>query len=360
MVLDEVKEYKVDFSDIKSIFALKRPSRGYGQQIMAAAIHDHTNGFMDIHGNVSAIIEDPNGPASRPRVMFTSHLDTVHKSEGLSNILYTGRHAYTNGILGADDGAGIYIMMKMFDMGVPGLYLWCVDEEIGRVGSREWRDQNKHLVSDLDLCVSFDRAGCDEVIYNQLMSDTGSRAAAAWVSDKLGNGYMPSPHGMFTDSYTFRFVANECLNIGVGYENAHTSSEFQDVMHLEELAEKCCAIRWQDCVISRNAAQAEIVESRFDKFSNYPDATAYRNSIEYGNNGRFDYYGIEYDPTTDRGGNFREMSHGDYADDSAVEQMSYEDEQLLEMIIDNPYLALICLKKHYDSGQLIGLLAGHS
>lgn len=357
VILDEVKEYKVDFSDIKSILALRRPSRGYGQQVMSAAIHDHTNGFMDIYGNVSAIIEDPINKGTRPRVMFTSHIDTVHKAEGISSIIHTGRYAYTNGVLGADDGSGIYIMMKMFDLGVPGLYLWCTDEEIGRVGSREWRDQNKHLLTDLDLCVSFDRAGCDEVIYNQLMSDTGSRAAAAWVSDQIGNGYAPSTHGMFTDSYTFRFVANECLNIGVGYENAHTSSEFQDIDHLELLAEKCCAIKWSDCVIARNAAQAEIVESRFDS---YPDATAYRNSMEYGSQGMWDQYGTRESGASHHSGGFREINHRDFAEDSTVSDLSYEDEQLVEMITENPYLALVCLKKHYESGQLIGMLTGHS
>jgi hypothetical protein len=337
----EIDNYDLDLTSLKSILGLRRPSCGYGQSVLANALQTITCGTIDSVGNVWAHISSDN---KWPKTMFTSHIDTVHKDEGISTIINIGGYMNTNGILGADDGAGVYIMLKMFLSGVPGLYVWFADEEIGRVGSEYWLASNEHLCVDIDLCVSFDRAGSNEVIHNQLGINTASVDAAQWVSDAIGNGYSPSAFGCYTDSFSFRKKIPECMNIGVGYECAHTQNEFVDASHVDWLAEKCCKTDWSACPVIRNNKTCLDFSDEFgsvfddshiyDRFNDSPGLTDYSgcNAKSYG----------------------RQLQYGDFEDDRGNPD-SFEDSQLVSMISDDPQTALSILKKHYETSQLIGM-----
>ena len=72
-------------------------------------------------------------------VMFTSHLDTATKAKDNIKHVFEGKIIKTDGktILGADDKAGVTIMLYMIEHNIPGLYYFFLGEEVGCVGSRK-------------------------------------------------------------------------------------------------------------------------------------------------------------------------------------------------------------------------------
>ena len=71
--------------------------------------------------------------------MFTSHLDTATQANTIVNHVIDGDIIRTDGqsILGADDKAGVTIMLYMIEHNVTGLYYFFVGEEVGGIGSSD-------------------------------------------------------------------------------------------------------------------------------------------------------------------------------------------------------------------------------
>jgi len=75
--------------------------------------------------------------------MFTSHLDNKCEEVEEVNIVFKGNNIIkTDGftILGADDKAGVSIMIDMIDNDIPGIYYFFVGEENGRKGSKNLKN----------------------------------------------------------------------------------------------------------------------------------------------------------------------------------------------------------------------------
>ena len=72
-------------------------------------------------------------------VMFTSHLDTATSILTSVNHVFDGKIIKTDGktILGADDKAGVAIMLYMIENKIPGLYYFFLGEEVGCIGSKK-------------------------------------------------------------------------------------------------------------------------------------------------------------------------------------------------------------------------------
>jgi putative aminopeptidase FrvX len=105
--------------------------------------------------------------------MFTSHLDTatsklvevIHKEEG--------EMIRTDGttILGADDKAGVTILLWMIEHNIKGLYYFFLGEEVGCKGSKLVAAKHKlEPIQHIKKVISFDRRGTDSVITFQSYS----------------------------------------------------------------------------------------------------------------------------------------------------------------------------------------------
>jgi hypothetical protein len=71
-----------------------------------------------------------------PTTLYTAHTDTVHRSSGRQQVNLSKRQqtlsvASGRDVLGADDGAGIYILLHLIKHAISGLYLFTRAEEIG-------------------------------------------------------------------------------------------------------------------------------------------------------------------------------------------------------------------------------------
>lgn len=204
-----------------------------------------------------------------PTTMFSSHLDTVVVSRFYKFCkkykLSLGRNRIIEHIfskdrslvktnekttLGADDKAGVTIMLQMIKHNKPGVYYLFKGEEVGRLGSNKLR---KSLYENLELknvtkCISLDRRGYDSVITHMGYKRTCSDKFALIICNKLnrfGFWYRIDPEGASTDSIEFVDRFNECTNISVGYFKPHTNKEFQDLEFLEDLTTAFITIDWE-------------------------------------------------------------------------------------------------------------------
>lgn len=198
-------------------------------------------------------------------VMFTSHLDTATSALTEVNHVFEGNIIKTDGksILGADDKAGVTVMLYMIEKGVPGLYYFFLGEEVGCVGSKKVAAvQKDNKIEGINKVISFDRRGTTSVITYQ----SGQRCA----SDKFGEAlakelnladdtfkYEIDPTGVLTDSVQFIKIYAECTNISVGYKSEHTFSESQDIEHLEKLAKACTKVNWNSLPVERDPSKTE-------------------------------------------------------------------------------------------------------
>jgi hypothetical protein len=198
-------------------------------------------------------------------VMFTSHLDTATSALTEVNHVFEGNIIKTDGksILGADDKAGVTVMLYMIEKGVPGLYYFFLGEEVGCVGSKKVAAvQKDNKIEGINKVISFDRRGTTSVITYQ----SGQRCS----SDKFGEAlakelnaaddtfkYEIDPTGVLTDSVQFIKIYAECTNISVGYKSEHTFSESQDIEHLEKLAKACIKVDWNSLPVERDPSKTE-------------------------------------------------------------------------------------------------------
>lgn len=193
--------------------------------------------------------------------MFTCHLDTADRQQKVVRHIIDGNTIKTDGssILGADDKAGMVILLNMIENKVPGLYYFFIGEERGCVGSRRVSQNwsKMEFSNRITKCISFDRRGTDSIITEQFYGVCCSTGFAKELSNRLNLTkyefkYSPDPTGIYTDSAQFTTLISECTNISVGYYNEHTHSERQDISHLEKLSKAVCEIDWETLPILRN------------------------------------------------------------------------------------------------------------
>ncbi len=213
---------------------------------------------MDDFGNLFIKIGESD-------VMFTSHLDTA--TQALTSVT----HVFDNGcvrtdgstILGADDKAGVTIMMNMIENKIPGLYYFFLGEEVGCIGSKKVSEVHAlEKLPYINKVISFDRRGTNSIITFQsgsrCCSDTfGKELALRFNNVESSFKYTTDPTGIYTDSAQFVKIYPECTNISVGYYNEHTFSERQDLDHLEKLSKACCEIDWSTLPVERDPSKSE-------------------------------------------------------------------------------------------------------
>ena len=197
--------------------------------------------------------------------MFTSHLDTATKANTDVVHIFDGDIIKTDGksILGADDKAGVTIMLNMIEKNIPGLYYFFLGEEVGCIGSRKVADVQKvEKIPGINKVISFDRRSTDSIITFQsskrCCSDTfGDALAKAFNDVEETFSYKLDKNGVLTDSIQFISIYPECTNISVGYYSEHTFSERQDIAHLTKLAEACLKVDWASLPVERDPSKIE-------------------------------------------------------------------------------------------------------
>lgn len=193
------------------------------------------------------------------KTLFCCHIDTCHtvaESDGsIQEINYDDNinHIFLpsntkSACLGADDGAGIYLMLKMIQAGINGGYLFHTGEERGGLGSKDVLKHHSDILKKYDRAIAFDRPDNNEVIITQGGTACASQEAGEALCGLLNKHnltYEISRKGVFTDTKTYIGIIPECFNIGVGYMFQHSKDEYLDYEHLQNLLEACLKIHWE-------------------------------------------------------------------------------------------------------------------
>lgn len=258
---------------------IKRPHKGAGEAMLLNYIYAFAStlqgvaeyGF-DTAGNLHVDMREPvsGDPCARSRSLFIAHTDTVHRMDGDNAIEKTPSVWYASGSqLGADDGAGVAILMHMMANGVRGYYAFTIGEECGGVGAKAL-GKDEAFLAEFDRAVAFDRRDTTSVISHQGCGRCCSDAFAEALSDSLnaqGMLMMPDDTGVYTDTAEFVDVIPECTNISVGYMREHSAQEAQDILFLRELADAVLGVDWENLPTERDiAAQAAEEAARWTAY----------------------------------------------------------------------------------------------
>ena len=242
---------------LHSLLTTKRPTNNagfcltYTQDLLSRYDIPFTT---DAHMNV---VVDNGGTTC-----FTAHQDTVDNKLGLNSLVIDDAGMLSvegGGVLGADCGSGMYIMIRMILASKSGLYVFFSTEEQGRIGSSAYK-----MPATITKCVSFDRKGTDNLITHQMGERGCSDAFADAFIASFSLPYQKDPTGSFTDSYTFFDTVPECINLSVGYYNQHTKNESQDVPFLENLVDACIALDWESMPVDRDPTTVEWEDQDWD------------------------------------------------------------------------------------------------
>jgi hypothetical protein len=169
-----------------------------------------------------------------PRLKF---VDTIDVEAGdLIAYLPTSNHR----CLGADDGAGVYILLSLIDANVDGRYLFTTGEEKGLIGMRYWMSipYNVESLVGVENCYEFDRQGEHEIIVVQSGQQMADYDEAFKLSEELcacGLELYPSSQGVYTDNIELWGIVPNVYNIAVGYQSQHTPNEWLNVTFVEKL-----------------------------------------------------------------------------------------------------------------------------
>lgn len=251
-----------DVTNILTILSTQRKAGSREEEtfvtkhILPLANHPNATQFnQDSYGNV--FVEVCGGSDK----LFTAHTDMIVIPNTQQKVLYDANLmlAYTDGCtLGADDGAGVWLLMEMLDAGVPCWLAFFRAEEVGGLGSSFAAKDNPEFFKSFTHCISFDRRGTSDIITHQSFGRCCSDALAEHLSSALnehGLDYEPCDGGIFTDSANFTDLIAECLNVATGYNFEHHDTEELDVDHLLRLRDAIVKIDWTTMPVKREPGE---------------------------------------------------------------------------------------------------------
>jgi len=192
-------------NDLRQILKYKRPAGSEGEEMFIAEIIDTIPGVQkDGFGN--RILEIPMPDGTQSTTSFSCHTDTVHQTTGKQKLICDTKNRMLSKndgeCLGADDGAGCFILFKLIEHKVPGLYLFHREEEIGGNGSTYLAEHHPEMFDNIDRMLAFDRKGTKDIITEQGY-ECASDQFAYHLADKLKMEHCPDPTGSFTDSANY-------------------------------------------------------------------------------------------------------------------------------------------------------------
>lgn len=214
-----------------------------------------------------------NDKGELPPILFSSHVDTVHSKGGRQKVCFDVGlglvYKDDNEPLGADDAAGVWLMLQMIDAGVPGRYLFHRGEECGGKGSKVVAEHHKDVLEGIKYAVAFDRkADCSIITFQRggrccsdaFATELGKRLTARMPHHKGSPRYTlgPDDTGVYTDTAEYTRVIPECTNVSVGYYDEHSGKEQQDLEFLLALRDAVVGPElWADLPAERDPTKTE-------------------------------------------------------------------------------------------------------
>lgn len=220
--------------------------------------------YTNPKGEVIAYVVDNTHGHSK--VLWSSHIDTMHrdKNNSLTQEVWVSDDGVafvtdTADCLGADDGAGMYLMFNMIMSDVAGTYIFHRGEEIGCWGSGEMAVHHTDWLKGFTHAIAFDRRGTTSIITHQRGERCCSDALGNQLASLFGMRYELDPTGVYTDTAEYMEIIPECLNVSIGYDSEHSHFETLDTTHVLALRDAICALDWDaiSLVVERDPSKRE-------------------------------------------------------------------------------------------------------
>lgn len=290
----EVESFTYDPTDIKATFismVTETYPHGHEEEVLK-----YLPSFLkkDKHGNYYHLI-------GKSDTAFTSHLDTASRTKSVVNLREFEKDGQTfiktdgTSILGADDKAGVTVLLYMIHNNVPGVYWFFIGEERGGIGSRDVaNDLNSYsFMKDVKKVVSFDRRNYYSVITSQMGVSCCSNEFAQSLCGELNKSGLKltlDPTGVFTDSASFIDLIPECTNVSVGYFDEHRTTELQNISYLKKLCKAAVACDWNKLVVKRKVGIDEDVSKKYARMVGETRRLMTSNQIKFtSDNGKLVY-----------------------------------------------------------------------
>lgn len=257
-----LKKSSILYKTLARALSMKRPHNSEGTIRLTQWLEDHVPRHAKVKRDAIGNLHVDTRKSDTNRTLFVAHVDTVHREAGPNKIAKNATHWRADGAaLGADDGAGVAMLMHLLHNGVAAYYIFTQGEECGGIGASWLADNDPYLLEKFDRAIAFDRRGIDSVITHQgrgrCCSDTFADALSAALSADETLMYLPDDTGVYTDTAEFTGIIPECTNISVGYMHEHSDRESLDILHFAALAKRVVAIDWDALPTDRDPLDVE-------------------------------------------------------------------------------------------------------
>lgn len=229
--------------------------------------------LRDSFGNY---VFDVPTPPDWKKIIWSCHTDTVHfQCDGPpgvqpvdigkdGRIFIPEKAKKYASCLGADDGAGLWLLLEMIDAGVPGRYIFHRGEEKGCVGSRHIATHVPEAVAGYDCAIALDRRDFRDIITHQRGQRRCSEGFAQSVAEACNwtEQLRADPTGAYTDTAEYSEIVPECTNISVGYQGNHQSAETLHLPYLLALRKRLLGFDGRKLLILRDPAKEREEKAR--------------------------------------------------------------------------------------------------
>lgn len=226
----------IELLNINGVSGKEEEVREYLKPVLSELVDTVT---VDAYGNLLGELKCGNGKGST--VLLSAHMDTVKGvMPDKKLVLENGSISADNGALGADDRAGIAIILTVLrnvkNLSFNGTIKisFSREEEIGCVGAGKI---NPEWYKGTDLAIIVDRRGSRDIVVGCSMAYCTNNVGEFMedMSELLDMDYQCVEGGV-SDAMAFAENGINSINLSAGYYNEHTSKEFVVVSQMFDTA----------------------------------------------------------------------------------------------------------------------------
>ena len=166
------------------------------------------------------------------RPLLCAHLDSVSATEQrpfAREIKLEDGMLWGNGMIGADDKAGVYIILHLLALGRRDFnFLLTVQEECGRIGVQHFLKHQS--LSTIPFALVLDRRGRNDLICTK--NHYGSQQFEKWLLETMSAFGYVSAQGWCSDADVLCHTL-ESANLSVGYYDPHTAYDYLNLAQME-------------------------------------------------------------------------------------------------------------------------------
>ena len=235
-----------------NILTYRRQHESEGEREFSEIYFKDFKTLKNEEGETLAYIYDNHNKKAKTNILWSAHIDTMHNKtpelitqEVFLDTFGTAFVDQASDCLGADDGAGVFLMLEMIDANVEGTYIFHRGEERGGWGSSQIAELHADYIKQFTHAVAFDRRGTTSIITHQRGGRCASDELGTALIKLFGKDFQLDTTGIYTDTAEYAHLVPECLNISIGYQSEHTSAETLDTAHVLRMRDTMIAYDWK-------------------------------------------------------------------------------------------------------------------